>query len=344
MPADDGDRTSARGVGDAPRWYWLDFRQGVSELLLLIVVLGTACGLITTALRQRLLREWVDATAARTGVRLGHGADQQVVAAFWRSPGVPGALRARAILPRVQIADDDFAFLLAYDQLEELCLEDAVMTDPGLAVAGKLPRLRKLSCFWPRITDRGLAYLRDSSQLESLRMIRAKALTDAGLVHLSNLTNLQVLDLSSCPVTGPGLAHLAGMRRLSALVIRGAPLTDDGLAHLGKLISLRELDIRGGKYSDAGVVHLSRLRELTKLSLGSSGLTEDGLATIVVLPRLEVLQLNGPGVTDAWLDRLAAIKTLRELHLGGARVGDEAIERLKRAVPGLLVLGVERPT
>ena len=42
-------------------------------------------------------------------------------------------------------------------------------------------------------------------------------MTDAGLVHLKGLTNLQSLDLDSTKVTDAGLEHLKGLTKLQSL-------------------------------------------------------------------------------------------------------------------------------
>jgi hypothetical protein len=45
--------------------------------------------------------------------------------------------------------------------------------------------------------------------------------TDAGLVHLSGLTNLERLNLSGTNVTDAGLVHLKGLTQLSDLNLQG---------------------------------------------------------------------------------------------------------------------------
>jgi hypothetical protein len=301
--------------------------------MILVLAVGAGLGLLAAKLRRDSFLHWAAVTAVKTGVKFGYNDDHQVDSAYWHLGGVP---RSSGI-PPIQISNEDFSFLRAYTGLEDVFMLSAVMTDAGLAAIGELPKLRTVYCFKPRITNRGLAYLRESTNLQRLQLLRANDLTDAGLVHLANLTKIEELNLSQAQIAGPGLVHLAGMRRLRSLVLPGTPLTDAGLVHLGRHTSLGELYIGGGDYTDAGLAHLSALTGLTKLGLGSSGLSEAGLSHITGLPRLEVLQLNGPEVTDGWLDRLAGIKTLRQLHLGGARVSDPAIQRLKSALPQLQV-------
>jgi hypothetical protein len=58
-----------------------------------------------------------------------------------------------------------------------------------------------------RITDAGLAYLKDATKLERLEL-RGTQITDAGLEHLKNLTGLQWLAVSGTRVTEAGVQEL----------------------------------------------------------------------------------------------------------------------------------------
>ena len=61
-------------------------------------------------------------------------------------------------------------------------------------------------------------------------------ITDAGLVHLSGLTNLRDLwltgtgvGLTGTGVTDAGLVHLSGLKKLEVLDLDGTGVTDSGL-------------------------------------------------------------------------------------------------------------------
>ena len=82
-------------------------------------------------------------------------------------------------------------------------------------------------------------------------------ITDKGLWHLRELTNLTHLDLGRWYlITDDGLSHLAGLTKLKTLDLQDTKITDAGLEHLGGLTSLRSLDLYNTKVTDEGVKKL----------------------------------------------------------------------------------------
>ena len=57
-------------------------------------------------------------------------------------------------------------------------------------------------------------------------------LTDAGLVHLKGLTNLQDFHLDDTQITDAGLVHLKGLTNLQSLYLYETQVTDAGVAEL----------------------------------------------------------------------------------------------------------------
>ena len=82
-------------------------------------------------------------------------------------------------------------------------------------------------------------------------------ITDAGLVHLKGLTNLQTLNLRFTKVTDVGLEHLKGLTELQTLSLPGR-ITDAGLVHLKGLTNLQTLDLIGNNVTAAGVADLQK--------------------------------------------------------------------------------------
>ena len=68
----------------------------------------------------------------------------------------------------------------------------------------------------PQVTDARLIHLKGLTNLETLELGDTK-ITDAGLVHLKGLTNLQELSLHYTQVTDAGLVNLKGLTKLKML-------------------------------------------------------------------------------------------------------------------------------
>ena len=62
--------------------------------------------------------------------------------------------------------------------------------------------------------------------------------TDADLMHLKGMKNVEILTLMSTQVTDAGLEHLKGFTRLYCLSLAGTQVTDAGLRHLKGLENL----------------------------------------------------------------------------------------------------------
>ena len=83
-----------------------------------------------------------------------------------------------------------------------------------------------------------------------------KTPTDAALVHLKRLTNLEWLSLGSTNVADADLVHVKGLTNLTNLYLYDTKITDAGLVHLNGLTSLKMLDLGGSEVTDEGVKKL----------------------------------------------------------------------------------------
>ena len=92
-----------------------------------------------------------------------------------------------------------------------------------------------------QITDAGLVHLKALINLDELYLSNTQV-TDVGLVHLKELTNLQKLYLWDTQVTDAGLLHLKGLTNLEYLYLHNTPVTDAGVRELKK--ALPKCDIR----------------------------------------------------------------------------------------------------
>jgi hypothetical protein len=140
--------------------------------------------------------------------------------------------------------------------------------------------------------------------------------TDAGLVLLKGLTQLQSLDLSGTEVTDAGLEHLKGLTQLHTLELMGTKITNAGLEHLEGLTQLQGLDLSHlTEVTDAGLVHLKGLTQLHTLDLSWTKVTDAGLVHLKGLTQLQTLSLFGTEVTGAGIQKLRqALPNCKTVH------------------------------
>ena len=94
------------------------------------------------------------------------------------------------------------------------------------AKAASLAALKKLG-----------AYIRRDEQGEVVEVnLMNTQITDAGLVHLKELTELQTLFLGDTQITDAKLVRLKGLNNLQELYLTGTKVTDAGVADLKKAL------------------------------------------------------------------------------------------------------------
>jgi len=107
---------------------------------------------------------------------------------------------------------------------------------------------------------------RITTMIASLVRLRTKSMTalaftqvtDAGLVHLKGLTNLEKLNLAFTQVTDAGLVHLKELTKLEKLNLVVTQITDAGLVHLKGLTNLEKLYLNGTQVTAAGATELKK--------------------------------------------------------------------------------------
>jgi len=83
----------------------------------------------------------------------------------------------------------------------------------------------------------GDAWLMHLKKLPSLRSLNlGPRVTDAGLVHLKGMAQLEYLYLDSTQISDAGLQHLKGLDRLINLHVRSTQVTDGGVKKLKRAL------------------------------------------------------------------------------------------------------------
>ena len=233
----------------------------------------------------------------------------------------------RLVLPK-QITDAGVVHLVGM-KLAVLRIPQQAKTDLGLKhylAAIEPPNALDLPRW--QITDAGLVYIKRLTNLETLSLRKTKV-TDAGLVHLKSLINLTRLNLWESEVTDVGLVHLKGLTELRGLGLRNTQITDAGLVHLKGLTNLQTLDLSHTQVTDAGLVHLAGLN-LKSLVIPKQARTDIGLkhflAAMTPSPELD---LGNWQITDAGLEHLKEWTNMQGLGLRSTQITDAGIAHLK---------------
>ena len=224
----------------------------------------------------------------------------------------------------------DLAPLTPYCEARHVELFYCQLDDRDFAPIKRFRRIVRLVIDGTKVTDAGLAALRDCQELESFSC-GDTTISDAGLAHLAGLP-LQNLDLQSTAVSGAGLRYLEAAP-LTYLMLHQTPITDAGMANLSRLRSLRALGLQSTRITDAGLVHLEGL-PIKHLNLIDTRVTNAGIATLEQLP-LATLDLAGTDVTPAVIPTLLRIKTLEQLIVSSPAFAEEDVQSLQAA--GLVV-------
>ena len=213
------------------------------------------------------------------------------------------------------------ACLRPLSALSDLNLSDCRLQDEGVAHVSTLSNLRVLKLRGLRITDRGLTVLARLPKLRTLDLSHCIHVTDAGLrtlMHASSTMHatLEDLNLMDCPlISDQGASELVVLAALKRLNVSRCNLTDKGLDHVGRMPSLRSLNAAACKsITDPG---FCRWRAPLK-SLNLSGCSEITDATVrnLVRPSLTNLNLSDcEQLTDAALHCLAACTELQTLDV-----------------------------
>jgi hypothetical protein len=162
-----------------------------------------------------------------------------------------------------------------------------------------------------------------------------EAIGDQELVLLTGLPTLKHLDIENFRGTPQGLQRLTELPNLQRLQIHGGDVGDDATAVIASCVSLKNLNLPTAQFSDAGLATLKKLPHLELLRFHSPHVTDDGLVQIAEMKSLRFLHLIGVPVTDQGLTHLESMKQLESFYIDDALVTDDGIAQLLEAIPRL---------
>ncbi|MFI5380903.1 MAG: leucine-rich repeat domain-containing protein [Tepidisphaerales bacterium] len=199
-------------------------------------------------------------------------------------------------------------------------------TDADLVHVNELKRLKLLYLYDPEFVETEVLRLGVPSWL----VVAGTQVTDAGLVHLKALNEIEELNLHGTQFTDAALVHLKELHTLRRLRLSGTQVTDAGLVQLKELGQLEGLDLSGTQITDAGLAHLGKLNVLM---LSGTRITDVGLLRLKELRGLQRLDVDDTQITDTGLIHLEELKKLREVRLWRTNVTAAGVAKLQSALP-----------
>jgi beta-lactamase regulating signal transducer with metallopeptidase domain len=225
-------------------------------------------------------------------------------------------------------SDKALAIIPQFTKLQKLTLKGTQATDEGLRHLAGMTSLREVRLLDSRlVTDAGISHLKDCRDLEVLQVLNSQ-IGDESLRMLRKMPNLISLNLAGTQITDKGLRYLSKLSRLEILRLSHTRVTDEGLSYLIDL-PLKTLGLIRCAITDAGAAHIAKLSNLEVLLLGWTRVTDLGLLNFVDLP-LKEIGLSRTRITDAGAVDLSEISTLENLLIGMTPLTDASLVDLSR--------------
>jgi hypothetical protein len=141
-----------------------------------------------------------------------------------------------------KITDDGLKPLASQGKLKTLTLSAPNVTGEGLKHLTGLTALTELSLGQVNLGDTRLDQIAILRQVTSLtiegtqRIEGTHGITDKGLEQIANFDNLRRLTLTIVPITDAGLVHLSRMKNLESVSLHGTDASIDGISNLHKAL------------------------------------------------------------------------------------------------------------
>ncbi len=185
-----------------------------------------------------------------------------------------------------------------FTNVHSVTIENSSATDDTLASIVTLPHLEHVRILSDGVSDAGLLHLARAKDLTALE-IGSKKLTAASFATLTGLKRLNKLSLGlwEPQITDAGLLHISELAHLEMLTIDAFNISSESLARIAKLPKLRILQVDSCFISDSDLECLAAARELMALTLINANVTDSGLTHLEKMTKLSMVDLRGTKVT-----------------------------------------------
>lgn len=146
-------------------------------------------------------------------------------------------------------------------------------------------------------TDDDLEFLKSLTHLKELRFHNAFDVKGEGLAHLSQLKNLEKLELFYTSISGNHLKHLTDLPKLKHLYAPQVRMDDDGMRQIAQIDSLEELRLDNTRVTNKGLAMINKMPNLRSLSLTSGSFSDAGVLKLISLPSLNSVSASAGLIT-----------------------------------------------
>ena len=153
-------------------------------------------------------------------------------------------------------------------------------TEAPLHVLSGTPRVRKLYTSDGQTTDENIRHVSQLANLETFFVWDATSLTDAGVVHLSDLDELTVIHISKSSISDKSLEVLAKLPKIEHLSLQFNDFTRDGMRYLADAPNLTNLwicgkETKGNNIDDKSLQFVLDRPKLVTLGIQNSQVTSE---------------------------------------------------------------------
>eukprot|EP00029_Vermamoeba_vermiformis_P008150 TRINITY_DN3731_c0_g1_i1.p1 TRINITY_DN3731_c0_g1~~TRINITY_DN3731_c0_g1_i1.p1 ORF type:complete len:545 (-),score=107.67 TRINITY_DN3731_c0_g1_i1:68-1702(-) len=244
-------------------------------------------------------------------------------------------------LAGLELNDKNTQCLASLTRLKDLCLDNTragtesirnltsltslymnfckhVDDDTLSVIAKSLPKLKRLQFYATEVTDDGVSHLQQLSDLKFL-LLSGVYLTDVSVMYLYPLTQLQDLCVINAPqITGEYMAESLECVKLKTINLEFTSCTDEALQALTKFTELEDIRIGGTQVSDVGIKKIfgdntASFKKLQVLFLNSTKVTDDSVDVLLNLPSLTTLDITHTKISAEAASKVAA--ALMHVHI-----------------------------
>ncbi len=175
------------------------------------------------------------------------------------------------------------------------------------------------------VTDDDLRQLSTLLPCKNLTLMDCTAVTEAGLLALCRMRELEELHLMNFQFSGGDLASLKHAESLRALMLKGQSCTDSALSAIGQLDKVNRLELVETSVSHRGLRNLADMEKLSWLFISSSHVDDSMIDVIASMRKLQCVDLCSVGLEDEHLTQLSGLPNLKYLQLYNNPITDDGL-------------------